>query len=222
MTEHILFDNYPSADVDTYDYESAWRDIVANCRGVKTNQIICIADLGLWNGRHSAYKLLGEGLANALYVGRDCEYIKFYIDGKGNFRSSQTHHDGTNKLLFREIKDGVTETAIRNFCSKIYQGSISSADIARYTKAIGHYFYEYMGLDVVYRLEAYNKDYDVYTTIKKGNYFPMLQKLGEKYKRQLEADKLLYTASDGQKEPYDYLQIVDDSRENDVYWRSHN
>lgn len=134
--QFVIFDNYNNEE-DEY----TWDDIMYDLRGIETeNKIICIADLGLWNGRHKAYKLLDNKLLSAMFVERSCDYAKFWIDGYGNLRSKQMHHDGTNLLLFRELKQHEDTAAMQNFMRKIYNGEVTSADITRNTRALGVYF----------------------------------------------------------------------------------
>ena len=134
--EFVLFDNY---DREEDDY--VWDDIIHNIDGINTaNKIICIADLGLWGGRKSAFKLFNNKLSSALFVGSSCNYIKFWIDGRGNLRSKQSHHDGTNYLLFRELKYNEESKAAKNFMNKIYYNKVTAADISRYTSSLGKYF----------------------------------------------------------------------------------
>ena len=123
--QFVIFDNYNNEE-DEY----TWDDVMYDLRGIETeNKIICIADLGLWNGRHKAYKLLDNKLSSAMYVERSCDYAKFWIDGYG-----------TNLLLFRELKQSEDTVAMQNFMRKIYNGEVTSADITRNTRALGVYF----------------------------------------------------------------------------------
>ena len=70
--------------------------------------IIVIADLGLWNGRKSGYKMIDSGnIKDCLYS--DCDSNEWYVDQKGDLRCTAIHHDGTNHYLYRVIKDKSTE-----------------------------------------------------------------------------------------------------------------
>lgn len=116
-------------------------DLVANCRYIKTNgcPIICIADLGLWNGRHSGHKLLGNTLDTCFTMLNGNYTAEWYLENR-NLKCTQCHHDGTNYLLFRQFKPNVTQSQIDNFCRKIYNGKVTSADITKYTESLGKYF----------------------------------------------------------------------------------
>lgn len=137
-------------DIDTNDndfitflhdtLELFMQDTLDNLDYELKNNIIVIADLGLWDRRvKTAYKWIGSNLKNILYS--DCDYIKIYIKNN-NIRSTQIHHDGTNYLLFRELKDNKYRDILEN---KLYNGSITSKDISRYTKSLVPYIKEIYG-----------------------------------------------------------------------------
>ena len=101
-------------------------------------RIIEIADVGLWDGRRMGYNLLDEhNIKACLNFKRDCEYAEWWVDSHNNFRSKQTHHDGTNYILYREVKPEITSDQLDNFCWKLYRGKATSKDITKYTRAIG-------------------------------------------------------------------------------------
>ena len=100
------------------------------------NPIIAIANLGLWNGRHTAYKLINSGNIKDCFYS-SCDYAEWSVDGYGNLVSEQSHHDGTNYLVYRELKEGLSEKQIDNFLEKIYHNAFSGRDISRYTRKIG-------------------------------------------------------------------------------------
>ena len=63
------------SDEEIYDAWDAWGEMCyEDARAdlnIETNEIIAIADLGLWDGRHSGYKELGYNLKNCLnQIGR--------------------------------------------------------------------------------------------------------------------------------------------------------
>ena len=98
-------------------------------------EIVCIADLGLWNGRRSGYKLLhSRNIGDCLYSQNDPTW---FIDENGDLRCDDVHHDGINHLLYRMWKPGISEWQKENFLSKIYQNDYTDADIKRYTRRIG-------------------------------------------------------------------------------------
>lgn len=159
MTEHIIWDcnagyspefqkfvreDYSEEHPDMTDDEALDLSLELNRRYLDDermnlnielpNEIVAIAVLDLWNGKKSGYKLFGHNIANCLH---SYNYPVWYVDGNGDFRCSDAHHDGTNQYLYREFKDGISETAKENFLNKIYDGTVTKADISRYTRRIG-------------------------------------------------------------------------------------
>ena len=96
--------------------------------------LIAVADLGRWNGRFSGYKEV-KNLADVLYS--DCDYERVYVDSNGDLRKEESHHDGSNSILYRYWKDGLTDEQKENFMSKIYNGECTQKDITRYTRKAG-------------------------------------------------------------------------------------
>lgn len=100
-------------------------------------EIICIADLGLWNGRRSGYKVIRSGnIADCLYSQYEPTW---YVDQYGNLRCDDVHHDGTNHYLYRMWKSGLSEYQKENFLLKIYEGTVTASDISHYTQRIGNH-----------------------------------------------------------------------------------
>lgn len=102
--------------------------------------IIVLADIGLWDGRRRGYKELhSNNIADCLQFEKDCEYAEWYVDQYGNFKSTQSHHDGTHYLLYRAWKKDVTDEQKENVLDGLYNGTISQRTIRRYTEGIGRY-----------------------------------------------------------------------------------
>lgn len=131
----------PNNENALYDYiqETNWMyldDLKSELNIKLKNPIIVIANLGLWNGRHSGYKLINSGNIKDCFYS-SCDYAEWSVDGYGNLVSEQSHHDGTNYLVYRELKEGLSEKQIDNFLEKIYHNAFSGRDISRYTRKIG-------------------------------------------------------------------------------------
>lgn len=105
------------------------------------NKIIIIADLGFWDGRRLGYKIVNSNL-NAIFDIGEWEEVHWYYD-KYNVHCRNPHHDGVNYLKFRELKDNKYEEII---CEKIYNGTLTSKDITRYTKSLVPYIKEIYGV----------------------------------------------------------------------------
>ena len=96
--------------------------------------LIAIADVGRWNGRFSGYKEV-RNLTDILYS--ECDYEKVYVDPNGDLRKDESHHDGSNSILYRYWKDGLTTEQKDRFLDKIYNGECTQKDITRYTRKAG-------------------------------------------------------------------------------------
>ena len=95
-------------------------------------RILCIADLGLWNGRKSGYKILGDNINTIFNIG-DFDYVEFYGDGY-NIRATEHHHDGTNYYLYRVIRE---DRNIDNLLDAIYNNEeITMKKLNYYTKSL--------------------------------------------------------------------------------------
>ena len=106
--------------------------------------IICIADMGLWNGRHMGYGKIESGnIADCLYT-QDCDYCTWYVDRYGDLRFSGAHHDGTNNYLYRELRD-LSDKQMGNFLHKLFTGTLTRRDINRYTTRLGDHINKVYG-----------------------------------------------------------------------------
>lgn len=101
---------------------------------VECGRIIAIADLGLWNGRHSAYKLNNKGILNAIFDMVHGDDYEIFVEGN-DIKAIVHHHDGTNYITFREIRKGRN---IQKICDMLYnQEEVSNRLISTYTKPLG-------------------------------------------------------------------------------------
>ena len=96
--------------------------------------LVAIADLGRWNGRFSGYKEVKQ-LCTVMYS--SCDYERVYVDSNGDLRKEESHHDGSNSILYRYWKEGLTDGQKENFLDKIYRGEATQKDITRYTRKAG-------------------------------------------------------------------------------------
>lgn len=116
--------------------EQTWfEDSLAEVRHVDEGcGLIAVADLGLWNGRRQGYKEL-KRLEDVMYS--DCDYERVYVDSNGDLRKEESHHDGSNSILYRYWKEGLTEVQKGNFLEKLYYGKATQKDVTRYTRKAG-------------------------------------------------------------------------------------
>jgi hypothetical protein len=128
---------------EVYDnIDMFFEDELLNLSKKLPNNIIAIADLGLWNGRRQGYKVLGDNLNEVVSSTIGCDEKEVYCDAY-NVRATGYHHDGRNHVLFREFRE---DRNIDNFLEKIYNNeTISSSTLNYYTKSLRPYVQEVYG-----------------------------------------------------------------------------
>ena len=95
--------------------------------------IIAFANMGLWNGRHQGYKILGSTINDIFSVYEDGN--EWYGDGF-NIRGCLSHHDGTHYVLYRVAKDREDAERIADL---IYNRQIDEADFRKRTRSLYPY-----------------------------------------------------------------------------------
>ncbi len=99
---------------EQYDLILEENDFQFNCERENLNvelgsRIVIIADLGLWFGRRSGYKILDEtNLRECLTFSPSCDFAEWFIEG-GEFQSTQIHHDGRNCYTYRAIREDLSQ-----------------------------------------------------------------------------------------------------------------
>lgn len=130
-------DEDPNDEYAIYDFmdETNWSYLDAeraNLNRELDGRILIIGDLGLWHGRVPGYRVIDKRNLNS-FLSFEYDYAEFYGDGY-NIRGKESHHDGTNYYLFREIRE---DRNIDNLLNAIYNGeTISSQKLNYYTKSL--------------------------------------------------------------------------------------
>lgn len=97
-------------------------------------RILVIADLGLWNGRRQGCKIIDGNVKNIFDISED--YNEYYSDGY-NIRAYCVHHDGTNYIEYRVIRE---DRNIQNLLDAICNGEeITRKKLNYYTKSLEPY-----------------------------------------------------------------------------------
>lgn len=100
-------------------------------------EIVVIADLGLWDGRHQGYKLLHKTNIADCFCGTCGDYVTWFVDDRGDLMCRDIHHDGTNLYTYRAWKPGISHAQRSYFMQKVAIGKATRKDITRYTQRIG-------------------------------------------------------------------------------------
>ena len=120
-----------------------FEDEIGNLDKKLPNNIIAIADMGLWSGRVQGYKVLGNNLNEVVSSTIGCDEKEVYCDAY-NVRAVGYHHDGRNYVLYRELRE---DRNIDNFLEKIYNNeTISSSTLNYYTKSLRPYIKDIYGI----------------------------------------------------------------------------
>jgi hypothetical protein len=147
--EHLKendFEDWETVDVTDTIYEDIdmwFGDEESNLYKQLDGRILAIADMGLWNGRRSGYKILGTNLNEVLTTGIGCDEKEVYCDAY-NVYAEGYHHDGRNYVEFREIRE---DKDIEPLLNKLYSNEpVSRAEIRRYTKSLRPYIKQVYGI----------------------------------------------------------------------------
>ena len=125
------------------DIDIFYEDEIMNLNKQLSGRVIAIADLGLWNGRRQGYKVLGDNLNEVISFNLSCDEREVYCDAY-NVRAEGYHHDGSNSVLFRELRE---DRDVDKFLDKIYMGEeISTGTLNYYTKSLRPYVQEVYGI----------------------------------------------------------------------------
>lgn len=114
--------------------ELRFEDGLRVLKRVSSGEVVAIGTIGTWRGKFSGYKEL-KSLEDCMYS--SCDSERLYVDSNGDLRKEESHHDGSNSILYRYWKDNITDTQRQNFLDKIYSGKVTSRDITKYTKKCG-------------------------------------------------------------------------------------
>ena len=130
--------------------EEIWQDIdfsydaeIMSLDKQLSGRVIAIADLGLWHGRVQGYRVLGDNLNEVISFNLSCDEREVYCDAY-NVRATGYHHDGSNSVLFRELRE---DRDVDKFLDKIYMGEeISTGTLNYYTKSLRPYVQKIYGI----------------------------------------------------------------------------
>lgn len=131
--EVIIFDSTASIEPESDEDVNLWFDDECdNLNKTLDCRLFIVADLGLWNGRHSAYKICSRKLSDIMTEG-NYDAIKVYSDGL-DIRKDSHHHDGVNHYTFRLIRENRN---IEKLCTMLYNGeTIDRRTLNYYTKSV--------------------------------------------------------------------------------------
>jgi hypothetical protein len=104
------------------------------------HNIILVANLGLWNGRRMAYRVVGTNI-NDIFTYSCGDYVTWYIEDD-EVKCKDVHHDGTNLYTYRVLKSNIDQFEFDEYAC---EHSTLEA-VKKYTKPIGKYVKDIYGL----------------------------------------------------------------------------
>ena len=126
-----------------FQIDQYFEDERSNLFKILDGRILCIADMGLWNGRRTGYKILGNNLNEVLTSSIGCDEKEVYCDGR-NVLAKGYHHDGRNYVEFREIRE---DRNIENLLTKLYNNEeVTRREINYYTRSLRPYIKQIYGV----------------------------------------------------------------------------
>ena len=102
--------------------------------------VLCIADMGLWHGRCTGFREIKTGFVGdllSLFPNEDCAYCEWGIDARGDLALEYAHHDGTNRVIFRQVKPYVSRYQLDNLERKIASQCATRNEITKLTSSLG-------------------------------------------------------------------------------------
>lgn len=146
--EQIIQFMYDDIDVNL----DAETENIKNIDMIHSNTILVTGTLGLWHGTVMGYKLLENAALKDIFSTTIGDYIEFY-ENDGNIQCSDTHHDGTNHYVYRELKtDDLDDPDIEEMLDAIATAGKDLVKqqkawdlINKHTYSLSHYWQELYG-----------------------------------------------------------------------------
>ena len=131
------------------DEASRWLcDETANLNVPLDHPILVVADLGLWDGHHQGYRVLGSNVSCIFRIMQGA-VVTYYADAY-NVYADDAHHDGENHYMFRVLRGDAD--ACMPLLNAIYSGEpVSKATMNRYSRSLLPYVADVYGWPVAGR-----------------------------------------------------------------------
>jgi hypothetical protein len=132
--EYIIYDSENDTEGIDFSYEQGKLNVELDGG---YGSMIVIADLGLWDGRHKGYRMMGGRTVNMAFSAFQGDFYKLVYDSDtDDVKGVDHHHDGTNYYTFREVRKGKDISELQDL---IYSEKATQEDIDKYTKPLGKY-----------------------------------------------------------------------------------
>ena len=148
-TEDITDDDFREWIWETN--ESYLGDEQINLEDIKYKKILVIGNLGLWNGRVGAYRIIESGkVSDCLEIEDGRNYYEWYVSEDGEFCGTESHHDGKNYMWYRAITDETDEEKLEDALDRIgnRENPCYADEIKALTKPIGQDIADVYGWEI--------------------------------------------------------------------------
>lgn len=103
---------------------------------LKNKVVVCMADLGFWNGRRKAWKTLGSNVNDILQHQLNDSYCHWFYNAETqNICGDEAHHDATHHYIYRittpEVLEQIEEQEILDSYNYLMQNSESVAPLVK-------------------------------------------------------------------------------------------
>lgn len=140
------YDRIDKGEIDENSEDWDWEDFKENLKTVSNNfntkYLIGIASVGTWRGRFSGYV---DDTGSDVYelvmkiIRKGYDGILIYLNEDGDLELNLSHHDGTNTVIIRELKDKYNyDDYIDKINDYLYKGDSTYA--YKYTKSVKYIF----------------------------------------------------------------------------------
>lgn len=105
LSDQEIIDRLYEDNADQLDVE---RENLKTAKMERSNTILVVGVLGLWNGQPMGYKLVKSEDLSRIFNVTCGDFVDFYADvhpelGSMEVQCRDSHHDGTNMYVFREL-----------------------------------------------------------------------------------------------------------------------
>ena len=145
----FIEDEEKDEDADDYNWYDFKENLEFACKQHYESGFVCISSIRTWRGRYTGYYdiSINDNLYDIVMkiVSSGYDYIKIYINKNNDLELALSHHDGTNYVVIRQLKEKYHD---ENYLDKIETDLYNQDDTSayKYTKAVKYILKEAFGL----------------------------------------------------------------------------
>lgn len=94
------------SEQEAEDWDIAKDDIVRACEDRYGDRPVVVkGTAGTWRGSREAMNKFDDVCSAIQRITKDCDYVKFWVDGRGHLFIRASHHDGTHEFEIKVLTD---------------------------------------------------------------------------------------------------------------------